>query len=292
MTEGPGGSFGPSGRLKLEGVGLSRCRLSHGARPHIAPLSWMWTRPASSKMPFGGRGFAPCRIGLSTTGASGHAHVVYPLLSDPVLEHPESNPAPLLYLADIEKKLLAALDGDPAYSGFLGTKPAHETAMANSNVFWFRQHPWELSELDEAASVQLPPGWKPATAALQEALAGTVPLFEGLMSWAGRPANRFESILVQAHFINSEFATPLPAGEVKHTVKSVAKYRVRWEANGWHSPRWIQKQAARGRASGKARRAKNAERDLAIVDAYDGGETQTAIARRCGLSQSTRFSDS
>ena len=105
------------------------------------------------------------------------------------------------------------------------------------------------------------------------------------MSWAGRPANRFESILVQAHFINSEFATPLPAGEVKHTVKSVAKYRVRWEANGWHSPRWIQKQAARGRASGKARRAKNAERDLAIVDAYDAGETQMAISRKCGLSR-------
>ena len=105
------------------------------------------------------------------------------------------------------------------------------------------------------------------------------------MTWAGRPANRFESILVQAHSINAEFATPLPFHEVKATSKSVSKYRRRWETNGWHSPRWIQKQAARGRASGKARRDRNAGRDIEIVDSYDAGETQTAIARRCGLSR-------
>ena len=40
-----------------------------------------------------------------------------------------------------------------------------------------------------------------------------------------------------------------------------------------------------GRASGESRRAKNAERDLAIVDAYDAGETQMAISRKCGLSR-------
>ena len=220
---------------------------------------------------------------------NGHAHVVYPL-ADPVLEHPESNPAPLLYLADIEKKLVAALDGDPGYSGSLARNPIAKPQW-NTQVLWFRQHSWELSELDEAASVQLPPGWKPATAA-PGGVGRNCSLFEGLMTWAGRPAHRFESLLVQAHSINAEFATPLPAGEVKHTVKSVAKYRVRWEANGWHSPRWIQKQAARGRASGKARRAKNAERDLAIVDAYDAGETQMAISRKCWPFPTTHISDS
>ena len=211
-----------------------------------------------------------------------HAHVCYPLAA-PVLEHPESKIAPLLYLADIEKKLIAALDGDPGYSGSLARNPIVKPQW-NTQVLWFRQHPWELSELDEAASVQLPPGWKPATAA-PGGVGRNCSLFEGLMGWAGRPANRSGSILVQAHSINSEFATPLPGPEVRHTVKSVAKYRRRWESRGWHSPRWIQKQAARGRASGKARRDRNAERDLAIVDAYDGGMTQTAIARKWGLSQ-------
>ena len=215
-----------------------------------------------------------------------HAHACYPLAA-PVLEHPESKIAPLLYLADIEKKLIAALDGDPGYSGSLARNPIAKPQW-NTQVLWFRQHSWELSELDEAASVQLPPGWKPATAA-PGGVGRNCSLFEGLMTWAGRPAHRFESLLVQAHSINSEFATPLPGPEVRHTVKSVAKYRRRWEANGWHSPRWIQKQVWRGglggRASGKARRAKNAERDLAIVDAYDAGETQMAISRKCGLSQ-------
>ena len=219
---------------------------------------------------------------------TGHAHVVYPL-AHPVLEHPESNPAPLLYLADIEKKLLAALDGDPAYAGALARNPLTKPQW-QTQTLWFRQHPWELSELDEAASVQLPPGWKPATAA-PGGVGRNCSLFEGLMSWAGRPANRFESLLVQAQGVNSEFVTPLPVHEVKATVKSVAKYRRRWEANGWHSPVWIQKQVWRGRkggrASGESRRAKNADRNRTIVDAYDAGETQAAIARRCGLSQSS-----
>ena len=213
---------------------------------------------------------------------TGHAHVCYPLAA-PVLEHPESKIAPLLYLADIEKKLLAALDGDPAYAGALARNPLTKPAW-QTQVLWFRQHPWELSELDEAAESALPEGWTPATAA-PGGVGRNCSLFEGLMTWAGRPAHRFESILVQAHSINSEFATPLPGPEVRHTVKSVAKYRRRWEANGWHSPRWIQKQAARGRASGKARRDRNAGRDIEIVDSYDGGMTQTAIARKWGLSQ-------
>ena len=219
---------------------------------------------------------------------NGHAHVCYPLAA-PVLEHPESKIAPLLYLADIEKKLIAALDGDPGYSGALARNPIVKPQW-NTQVLWFRQHSWELSELDEAASVQLPPGWKPATAA-PGGVGRNCSLFEGLMTWAGRPAHRFESLLVQAHSINAEFSWPLPFHEVKATVKSVAKYRRRWEANGWHSPRWIQKQVWRGglggRASGESRRAKNAERDLAIVDAYDAGETQMAISRKCGLSQSS-----
>ena len=105
------------------------------------------------------------------------------------------------------------------------------------------------------------------------------------MTWAGRPANRSGSLMVQAQGINSEFTWPLPFHEVKATVKSVAKYRRRWESRGWHSPRWIQKQAARGRASGKARRDRNAGRDIEIVDSYDAGETQAAIARKWGLSQ-------
>ena len=217
---------------------------------------------------------------------TGHAHVVYPL-AHPVLEHPESNLAPLLYLADIEAKLLAALDGDPAYAGALARNPLTKPQW-QTQVLWFRQHPWELSELDEAAESALPEGWTPAKAA-PGGVGRNCEMFEGLMTWAGRPANLSGSLMVQAQGINSEFTWSLPFHEVKATVKSVAKYRVRWESRGWHSPRWIQKQAWRGglggRASGESRRAKNAERDLAIADAYDAGETQASIARKWGLSR-------
>ena len=179
-----------------------------GARAHIAPLSWMWTTQASSKI-FWRKGIRSYRIGVFTTAKTGHAHVVYPL-AHPVLEHPESNPAPLRYLRDIEKKLLAALDGDPAYSGALARNPLTKPQW-QTQTLWFRQHPWGLAELDEAASVQLPPGWTPATAA-PGGVGRNCEMFEGLMTWAGRPANRSGSLMVQAQGINSEFylAASLP----------------------------------------------------------------------------------
>ena len=63
---------------------------------------------------------------------NGHAHVCYPLAS-PVLEHPESNLAPLKYLADVEKE---DHRGAGWRSGILGSacpKSHYETAMEYRN---------------------------------------------------------------------------------------------------------------------------------------------------------------
>ena len=215
---------------------------------------------------------------------NGHAHVCYPLAS-PVLEHPESNLAPLKYLADVEKKIIAALGGDPGYSGALARNPITKPRW-NTETLWFRSSPWELSELDEAATEALPDGWKTATAK-PGAVGKNCSLFEGLMEWAGKERNRFESILTQAQAVNATFGPPLPNHEIKSTVKSVAKYRRRWEASGWHSPQWIQKQMWRGERGRAARREKNAERNRAIIAAYDEGMSQSEIARKYGLHRSS-----
>ena len=188
---------------------------------------------------------------IVTNKKNQHSHVAY-TLADPVLLHPSANIVPLEYLADVEKKLIVALDGDPAYSGALARNPIVKPRWRTQSL-WFRKEPWTLEELDNAATWALPEDWKPATAT-PGAVGRNCAMFEGLMAWAGREAHRFESILMQAKAINATFSSPLPAHEVKATVKSVAKYRRRWEANGWHSPQWIRKQSARGKMSGAARK--------------------------------------
>ena len=138
---------------------------------------------------------------------NGHAHACYPL-ARPVLEYPAANPAPLEYLADVEKKLIAALDGDPAYSAALARNPISRPRW-RTETLWFRTEPWELSELDEAAASALPEGFELAAAA-PGAVGRNCALFTGLMRWAGREANRFESVLMQAKLINESFSPAAP----------------------------------------------------------------------------------
>ena len=205
---------------------------------------------------------------------NGHAHVVYPL-TDPVHLHPEANPKPLEYLADIEKKLLVALDGDTSYPGVMARNPIIKPRWG-TEVHWFRREPWELSELDEAATAALPEGWRPAQ--VQPGAVGrNCALFMGLCKWAGRETNRYESIYRQALDINSTFETPLPLQEMKATARSVEKYRERWEARGWHSPRWIQRQKWRGMQSGKVRRPGSNE---ALMPWNDEGISRRTWYRR------------
>ena len=160
---------------------------------------------------------------------NGHAHVVYPL-ADPVHLYPEANPAPLEFLADIEKKLIAALEGDPSYPGVMARNPIIKPSWG-TEVHWLRMEPWTLDELNDAATLALPENWKPAQA-VSGAVGRNCALFMGLCKWAGREANRFESIYRPALDINATFSPPLPAREVKATARSVEKYRERWEARG------------------------------------------------------------
>ena len=213
---------------------------------------------------------------------NGHAHVCYPLAS-PVHEHPEASMDALDYLSDVERRLIAALDGDPAYPGALARNPITRPSW-RTETLWFRKKPWYLDELKDAAAAALPEDWKPRRRVIG-AVGRNVHLFQDLMAWAGREANRYESVVEQARLVNLSFETPLPQSEIKATAKSVAKYRGKWERRGWHSPRWIRRQSALGKISGKARNEKNADRDKAIIASYDEGRIQSDIAREHSLSR-------
>lgn len=186
---------------------------------------------------------------------NGHCHVAYPL-DRPVHQHPEASMDALEYLADVERRLIGALDGDPAYPGALARNPITRPQW-RTQTLWFRKEPWTLDELNDAAKAALPEGWKPRRQIIG-AVGRNCFLFQNLMAWAGRKANQYESVFEQAKMINAQFENPLPTSEVKSTARSVAKYRSKWERRGWNRPAWIRKQSWRGKrgglASGEVRR--------------------------------------
>ena len=141
-----------------------------------------------------------------------------------------------------------AVGADPGYTGLLGHNPACRFKSPYRTT-WGREAPYTL---DQLATV-IPFNWEPPSVR-QTGVGRNVDLFEAGIRWAGRRANVDLPLLPALMIVNQDFAHPLPMSEVQATARSIEKYRSRWAARGWHTPRWIARQAARGRASGEARR--------------------------------------
>ena len=128
----------------------------------------------------------------------------------------------------------------------------------------------------------LPADWKPSklSESPEGAFCRNCTLFHSLMEWAGRKCNRYEDVMMQAQLINLEFCTPLSYNEVKSTAKSVSKYQARWEAHGWHAPRWLRKQKFLSLRGNQAKTQKNIERDKEILEDSRNGMKQVQIAAK------------
>ena len=111
---------------------------------------------------------------------------------------------------------------------------------------WGRVEPYALQEIADV----IPFGWK-APEVAQTGVGRNCDLFASLMKWAGRECNAGIDVYTAACAANQDFTHPLPDSEVQATAKSVEKCRARWAANGWHTPRWLRKQALIGSKGGK-----------------------------------------
>ena len=104
----------------------------------------------------------------------------------------------------------------------------------------------------------------------------SVPRGQDLEAWTRR---------VRIHTLeqNRRFPEPLGESEVKQTAYSISTWC--WSGGGarWHFDHSSTAQRRRGVKSGKVRRARNAERDAAIVAAVKSGQSMRAVARECGL---------
>ena len=210
---------------------------------------------------------------------NGHSHPCW-CLATPIHLNRESSLPPQKAMARISEFYRGRIGADDAYAGILVRNPYRGRG---GKCYWGRARPYSLDELAEVVPATYRGVPRPVTK-----IGRNVGLFRALMKWAGSPANKEAPLYPVASGINKEFETPLPAGEVQWVVKSVARYRARWIRDGKYSSNSDSAvQAQRGRASGKARRKRVAERNARIVQAQQDGKTQKAIAAEFNVNQAT-----
>lgn len=182
-----------------------------------------------------------------------HAHLAWGLEA-PVLIGDGGRIAPLRYLAAIEAAYGAALDSDRGYSGLLTKNPLHtdwRTVYGPPGLY-------ELGYLAEF--VDLPTRLPKKSESI--GLGRNCTLFDLLRQHAYKVVRNhktfdsFQSHLnARALTQNADFPAPLDCREVWQIVKSVSKWVWRRFDLAASDKKFSQLQAARGRASGEARRS-------------------------------------
>ena len=211
----------------------------------------------------------------TTISAGGGLHVLWALAA-PVLRHPAASPAPLAVTARISEWCRQALDGDCSYTGLVTYRPGQTERTCWGPVGGY--------SLDELRSV-IPAGWRRPRRATT-GIGRNCDLFAAGCVWAGRRSNVELPVVDELLAWNAAHnSPPLGRSEVEATARSVERYRARWRAAGWITPEFAGRQAARGRAAGRARRDHNVGRDDQIMAAAAAGESTTVIAERHGLSR-------
>ena len=220
-----------------------------------------------------GSGDLPTPNVFATRKASGHAQVFY-LLDRPVHRGDQARAKPLAYLARVAEFYRATLGADSGYTGVLSSNPTHTDYLTS----YPKAEPYALGDL----AAVIPKGWRvprPATTAEGR----NVELFRALCRRGLRDTDR--QLEAWANSYNDGFVRPLDAAEVRGVLRSVYRYRARWREQG-HQRSFLFRQSARGRKSGKVRLASVADRDRFIVARLQAGESQLAVARAFGVSQS------
>ena len=184
-----------------------------------------------------------------TNKETGHHHLVW-LLARPVHRYPEARIKPLKAYRRIVDYYTATAGGDPGFAGVLTRNPM-SWADRHTSTTWNRRDPYSLAEAAEV----IPLHWR-RPLLLETGVGRNVDLYEALMRWAGSLANAGIPVLPEAIARNQQFSRPLPISEVQAIARSVEKSRAVWAAHDWHTPKWLELQAARGRmGKGKPRQA-------------------------------------
>lgn len=223
---------------------------------------------------------------------TGHAHAIY-TLRRPVLRGAAARPFPLAVLGRISEWVRVQLQADSGFAGVLVSNPVHD----DYETVWLRPAAYALDEL----RAYIPRGWRqprpPRTDAGRNA-----EIFHSLMRYAGSPDRTETDIRHYAEQLYADLDILLPhsftSAELRAIVKSVLRYRDEWRARGWNTPKWVRRQANRGRRntrgqqrqkgirSGEVRRERTRERDRRILARLEAGMSTRNVAALEGLDQS------
>ena len=212
--------------------------------------------------------------------ANMHAHVCY-TLARPVLMGAQAQQTPQAWLARVGEYLAVKLKADAAYSAALAHNPMSQGHKGKYRTDWLREEPYSLAEL----TAYIPLGWRRPIKQPLTVYGRNDALFREGMKWSGLPRNWGKWAALETHLwaMNASFIEPLNARELAGIVKSVIKYQRRNLGSGKQQQTFSFIQAARGRKSGAARRARTARRDAEIVKAVRAGQSKKSVAREHGL---------
>ena len=230
-----------------------------------------------------------------------HMHIGYGLAL-PVHRYPSAKQKPLQTLRRVTEYGRHILNADPGFSGVLTRNPAPQNPIPEygerTETRWGRKRLFGLDEL----RLFIPPNWRmPPRGKATTGIGRNLDLFCDCMDFAGRQENeglsvvefaygRVEAIIEEYEPVSNHL---FPDSEIDGIAASVERYRQQWAKRkgsggaerGWHSERFIGRQAARGKASGKRRRKKTEVRDAFILVWWRAGHTQQALAQFHGLTK-------
>ena len=241
----------------------------------------------------------------ATNKTNGHAHLVWGLRAPVLVDGLGARDAPLRYLCAVESLMRERLQADAGYSGLITKTPGHARWMLLRGP----RLAYDLGELAEYL-----PGLekhRPKRRAEEVGLGRNVTLFDALRKWAYKGIrgywgggldgwNAWVSVVnSKALIYNADFKTPLEGREVWHIAKSVAKWTWRnLSAEGfsqWQAAQGkkggkrnsVEAQAAKGRASGKARLSASEDKRSSARLMRASGMTLREIAAELHVGKST-----
>ena len=244
---------------------------------------------------------------------NGHAHYAY-RLTTPVGIGGNSSTKAERYLKAVRDALCEALGADPGYSGNLIKNPCYIKDKADPNrhqlPIWADQDDYEVNgERDEhetyltgakpsytltelADYLDLEPLYPEQTKqkpANDTNYGRNCSLFEELRHLAYRCTNKsfnaIESYLKPiAEKKNQQFDVPLPLNEVKHIIRSIARYCARMDFTASHKA-FSKLQAIRGARGGQAKGRSYDKKRQQAKELYEQGLNKSEIARKLEVSR-------
>ena len=188
-----------------------------------------------------GAGPVPPANVVMTRRETGHLHAGW-ILGTPVHRSAAARERPLMLFGRVAEYFTSALGADSGFAGVLAGNPSH----ADYDTAWPRSEAYELRDLAGC----IPERWRVPAVPVSEPGRNCM-LFRECTSWGLRIED--DALRAWALHRNRGLSRPLDESEVEGIVASVMRYRARWRARG-HKQSFVSRQAARGRASGAARR--------------------------------------